>query len=133
MSSASAEGRTPDQSAHHHPPQHQPVDSPSLPPAELLAQILALSEEARPEPAADIPEIKLLRDTARRHAGHPLQLQPIVTELLQVVLKPVRGMSADTHSRMLHQVAQTMWDDSESQRHLLELWASLQRSIAHDK
>jgi hypothetical protein len=133
MSSASAEGRTPDQSAQHHPPQQQPVGSPPLPPGELLAQILALSEETKPELAADLPEIKLLRDTARRHAGHPLQLQPIVTELLQVVLKPVRGMSADAHSRMLHQVAQTMWDDSESQRHLLELWASLQRSIAHDK
>lgn len=132
MSSASAEGRQPDLSLQPPPPQQQPVDTQPLHPSELLSQILALSEDTSPKHLDDLPEISLLRDTARRHAGQPLLQEPILTELLQAILKPVRGISAGAHARMLRQVAQTMWDDAESRRRLLEFWASLQRSITHD-
>jgi hypothetical protein len=132
MSSTSPHNQQPDQYSHQNPPQQQPLDSQTKPLSDLLSQILASSQETSPEHTPELPEINLLRETARRYIGQPLQLQPHITELLQSILKPVRGMSADNYAVMIRQVAQTMWDDTESQRRLMQLWASLQRSVSHD-
>ena len=109
---------------HSSSPRQQP-DPPSL-----LAQILEISQETSPS-ASDHPSLPLLQQVASRYPNTEISLQPITTELVQTVLAPFRGMQPADYSKMILQVAQSLWDDPESRRRLGEFWGGLQRSIQH--
>jgi hypothetical protein len=99
---------------------------PDLP--SLLAQILECSQETS-APASDHPSLPLLQQVASRYPNAEISLQPIVTELVQTVIPPFRGMQPTDYSAMILQVARSLWDDPESRRRLGEFWGGLQRSI----
>ena len=94
----------------------------------LLAEILECSQETAPS-ASNNPSLPLLQQVAIRYPDLEISLQPITTELVQTVLPTFRGMQPSDYTAMIHQVAQSLWDDPESRRRLGEFWVGLQRSI----
>ena len=109
---------------------------PSEPPHEekaadggLLEQVLQATLFCSGEGGSpDEPLMASLVEVARRHQGRPLSLDPVLTDLIQAIvrinLSHLAGRDADWQA-MSRQIAATLWEDQRSQERLERFWTRL--------
>jgi hypothetical protein len=108
---------------------HPAADAPSRPDAEVMERVLqeTLSAANLDQPV-DEAEMDVFRRVVRRHAGQPLSLDPIVTELVESILLYRFGESMRLSSdwpEMPRTIAETVWDSPHSHQRIQRLWDRL--------
>ena len=94
----------------------------------------------RPQESVSKEEFNALKEVARRHQDKALELEPVVVDLVDALLKlhfaehPNAHSGAsppDVHSRreMSREIATSLFDAPESQQRLHSLWAKLLEAV----
>jgi hypothetical protein len=98
----------------------------------LLEQVLDATEAATQEPApAAAADLLVLREVARRHAGRPLVVDPILVELVEAMLVSQFKQAGprDNWTEIARQVAERLFEDPPSEKRLHELWQRLSQGL----
>ncbi len=123
-----------------HNPRPQPVEKtlePGAPAperslhAELLERVLAATERFMQHGEGKSTSSELVGriiKLARRHQGQELALDPVVIELVQIVLaQPFQdfGLTPEAWQRMTTEIATTLYEDPQARSRLEGLWKRL--------
>lgn len=103
------------------------------PPDELTDSLLGRMLSAANEQIADPHEVDAavtaaMEDVARRHAGQPLELEPVGIELIEALLVaqfPLFASRDTLRARAAKAIAQSLLADPTARVRLENLWASL--------
>lgn len=91
----------------------------------VLQETLSAADDDEPIDAA---EFEVFQEVARRHAGQPLSLDPIVTELVQSILLYRFGEQmrrTRDWDKMPREIAETLWESPHSHDRIQRLWDRL--------
>jgi len=96
---------------------------------EVIRQTESMSQETS---AADQADLEALLAVARRYAGQPLTLDPILVELVQAMLvRQFERQASQVDWRGISlKVAQTLFDDPQAQTKLHRLWKGLTQRVS---
>ena len=102
-------------------------------PRALYAQVLreALGRVELLE-SVQTSELSALRRVAKRHAGRPLSVEPVIFELVDSMLRSVfrlREPVSDRWSQMCRRVAASLWEDPAAHARLQRLWHRLSEDV----
>jgi hypothetical protein len=109
-------------------PHSEPVSEPGLM-ERVLRETLAVTDPDAPLDAAQWGDLQAV---ARRYAGEPLSMDPVLVLLVQAILGarfaalPRRDELGESVAR---RIAETLWDDPPSQARLHRLWAHLTEAV----
>ncbi|MBI4582196.1 MAG: hypothetical protein HY718_21045 [Planctomycetes bacterium] len=105
----------------------EPADDPALLES-VLRETVAMCAVDEP---LDEPEREAIEEVARRHAGQPFALQPVLTGLVEAVLRTQfadRLRSAAFWPDLTARVAETLFDDPVMRPRLERFWAEVSRT-----
>lgn len=80
----------------------------------------------------DSADLESVREVVRRHAGHPLSLEPVVRELVMAILASRMGPAVKTTGAWESTgrvIADTLWEDLPSRDRLKMIWNRLIESL----
>jgi hypothetical protein len=94
----------------------------------VLQETLSAADIDQP---LDTAEFEVFQGVARRYAGQPLSLDPIVTELVQSILLYHFGeqmRQTRDWEKMPRAIAETLWDSPHSHDRMQRLWERMAES-----
>lgn len=97
--------------------------------ASVLEQILNASEQTEHSPAD--PVWSQLVQVAAKHANMEFCLDPVLTELTEVITRQFHGITDSQREVMTRAVATTLAGDQNSLVRLQHLWDEIQKVVAH--
>jgi hypothetical protein len=117
---------------HAHPPLRASSEKIADPNAAALERVL--EETAAGYLEAEIPTSVLdnLRSVARQHCGSELQVEPMLLQLVEAILRltfPPALLGSNARSQIVAAVAVTLWEDPASHQRLNTLWQDLQGEL----
>lgn len=95
---------------------------------EILDAMVHASGAEGESPVSDRQLQQQLQDVAAEYAGQPLTLNPAVTSMIEIIAKRFGALTENQRSRMVTDVARTLYDDSGSRNRLERLWKTLQEA-----